>query len=366
MSAIGVIAAVMLTGCASAPSVPLPSDVQQLEHQFIMSKDDRASREGAHPTYVLLERDAARHFRTVAFSKRYIPMTRANQEQLFISQNFTNVVPAWNNYSADYREDPVTGKRRDVVFSSQDSDRRVKYTPDVSVFSYTAGQQAMPTMVGRSMVRYTYLNTKALKSAITEANVLAEARAWNAGTKSYPETAPQVTPLLLPQQVWEISNRGEGEKGRYYFVPKKLTTRFGEYVDVGSTVYFERIQGLATRIKTPLDSMKRFKVYRWAPPGRGENFGCVNAIMDVAAEQNLDQRFCASGYALREWWMPVIAESPTLGEIAVWAAEGQAYARNGKSSNMRTLQLDIGGPNAIQEFRILPQSEAAQVLATFK
>lgn len=366
ISAVGAIAIVMLTGCASAPSVPLPNDVQQLEHQFILEKDDRASREGAYPTYALLERDPAGHFRTVAFSKRFIPMTRANQEQFFISKNFTNVVPAWNGYSVEYHEDPVTGKRRDVVFSSQSSDRRVSYTPDDSVFSYLAGQQVMPTMVGRAMVRNTYLNIKALKNAIAESNVLTEARAWSAGTKTYRDSAPQVSPLLLPQQVWEISGRGEGENGRYYFVPSKLTTRFGEYVDVGSSVYFERVQGLATRIKTPLDSMKRFKVYRWAPPSRGENFGCVDAIMDVDSQQNLDQRFCGSGYALREWSMPVMAKSPTLGEITVWAAEGQAYRRNGSSSNMRTLRLDVGGTNAIQEFRVLPPSEAAQLLATFK
>lgn len=363
------VASAVLAGCASAPSVPLPPEVSALEHQFILEKDDRTLRQGANPTYALLERRSDNTYKVVAFSTSFIPFTRNRQEELFITQGFTNVVPAWDDFSVTYKEDPKTGKRTNYVFTSntaENSDRKQNYGPGNSSFSYLLGTQAMPTLAGWGQLHSYGLSTSEVRRAVAQAHVLEEAKAWKAGTKQYPNTGPTVEPLVLPPQVWLVETRAGGEKGRFYFVPTRLKTRFDDYVDANSTLYVARIPGLASEVPTPLADIKRFKVYRTSPPTSvTSNMGCAGMIMDIGNETNLDQRFCSYNHD-GQWSLPVQAKSPTLGNIKVWAAEGQAYDLKGKPTNQRSLTLSFYGTYGLAEYRVLTASEAARVKATFQ
>lgn len=362
-------AGAVLAGCASAPSTPLPPEVMALEHQFIFQKDDRALRQGAHPTYALLEHGPDNTYKVIAFSTSSIPFTRDRQEEVYITQGFTNVVPAWDDFSANYKEDPKTGKRTNYVFTSnsgENTDRKRNYGPGNSSFSYRVGSQAMPTLSGWGQLHSYAMSTSEVRKAVTQAHLLDEAKAWNAGTKPYPKTGPTIAPLVLPPQVWLVETRADGEKGRFYFVPTRLKTRFDDYVDANSTLYISRIPGLASEVPTPLGDIKRFKVYRTSPPDAATtNYGCAGVIMDIGTETNLDQRFCSGNYD-GLWALPVQAQSPTLGNVKVWSVEGQAYDVKGKPTNMRSLVLSFYGRDALAEYRVLPASEAARVKATFR
>lgn len=360
-------ASAALAGCASAPSTPLPPEVTSLEHQFILQKDDRALHQGVAPTYALLEHGADRKYKVVAFSTKFIPFTRNRQEEVYITQGFTNVVPAWDDFSVTYKEDPKTGKRTNYVFTSSTTDltdRKQNYGPGNSSFSYVMGAQTMPTLAGWGRM-YSYgLSTVEVRNAVAQANLLEEAKAWNAGTRQYPKTGPAIEPLVLPAQVWLVQTNAEGESGRFYFVPTKLKTRFDEYIDANSTLYVARIPGLASEVVTPLADIKRFKVYRTSPPSTPNDLGCAGVIMDIGNETNLDQRFC-SGNANGPWSLPLQAKSPTLGNVKAWAVEGQSYDLNGKPTNKRLLTLNFYGPYGLAEYRVLLAGDAARVKATF-
>ncbi|MDB5992714.1 MAG: hypothetical protein JWQ10_4117 [Herbaspirillum sp.] len=356
-----------LAGCASAPSVPLSPEVQHLEHQFILVNDDRSLREGANPTYALLEFGPG-GYKLLALSKSYIQMTRANQEELFISNGFTNVVPAWTGYSIKYKEDPITGKRTNYVFEGGNVDRKIAYSPASSNFVYSVGQQVMPTLAGYGIARYYGLSISEVGKSIAQTNLLDEARAWNSGAKRYPGVAPQIVPLTLSRQVWLLINSGDGETGRYYFVPTKLTTQYGEYVDASANVYFKHVEGIVTDVKTPIGDMKRFKVYGYSKRTAGDNFSCARAIMDIGAQTNLEQRFCGNSSDDGLWSLPLLyAQSPAIsGEIKVLTVEGQAYNQNGTKRPIQSLGMNVGQRYGIQEFHVLPPAEAERVLATFR
>lgn len=363
-----VVVSAILAGCASAPSTPLPAEVTALEHQFILQNDDPVLRQGANATYALLERSPDNTYKVLAFSTTFIPFTRDRQEELFITQGYTNVVPAWNGYSLTYKEEPKTGKRTNYVFTSsidETADRKQLYGPGNSSFSYRIATQAMPTLSGWGQVNSYGLRTLELRHAVAQSHLLEEAKAWNAGTKRYPRTGPTAEPLVLPPQVWLVETRAEGEKGRFYFVPTRPKTRFDEYVDANSTVYVLRIPGLASEVQTPFAEIKRFKVYRTSPPTPTTgNFGCAGVIMDIGNQVNLDQRFCSDNLD-GQWSAPVRAKSPTLGTIKVLWVEGQAYDLKGKPLNLRQLPMSFYGPRGLAEYRVLPDSEAARLRATF-
>jgi hypothetical protein len=244
-------------------------------------------------------------------------------------------------------------------------DRKLKYSPGDSRFAYQFGQHVMPTMAGYGIVRSYGLATSELRKAIVQSGLLAEARAWNAGSKTYGATAPAVTPLVLPGQVWELNNGG-GEVDRFYFVPVRLTTRHGEYVDVHSELYFDVLKGLVTHVKTPMADMRRFKVYAASGPKTGETFGCAYAIMDIAGEPNLKHRFCGSNDAAGTWGMALMANSPTRGAVKGGAVEGQSYRKDGSKGGLRSVVMEVGGRTPVTEYRVLPPDEAAQVRARLR
>lgn len=361
-------AAVFIAGCASAPQEPLAPGVETLEHQFILAKDDRKLREGASPTYALLELDAkTRKWRLLALSKMRIALTRSNQEEIFLTKGFKNAVPAWSNFDMSYKEES-TGERINMVFTGGVSDRKRSYGPASSRFAYAVSQQAMPTLSGIwSSVSYYKMDRKELRSAISQTNLLEEAAAWATGRKSYPDLAPAVAALQLPDMVWEITPSREGEKGRYYFVPSTATLEFDEVVDAGSVVFFYRLTGFAGEEMTPLTSLTRFRADTISPPVGNSERGCTWAWMDVAGKPNNDrQRFCGfNNHQGGNWALPLYAKSPTLGVMKIQEVRGKSYRLDGTQMTIKNLRFSVDS-NGIKQYRLLAADEAARVKAVFR
>lgn len=361
------LAAALLASCAITPAVPVDPELASMTHEFISDKDDRAAREGANPTYVALERDPQGKYRVIAVSNRFMPLKRRNQEELFFTRGFANVVPAWQDWRAEQvKEDPKTGRRTDYVFREGISDRKERYAPSsLSRFTTTVGRQAMPTLAGGYGVQvYLQMRLPEIQKAITESNALAAARAYAAGSRTYPATIADVEPLKL-DAVFLVTPRGRGEVARYYFVPTSARTLFDEPVDTGSTMHYAMTEGIASNKDVPFAEMKRFKPYRFsAPKGSSENFGCTRAIMDVGTAVNLDERFCGYNAGAERWSQPLFARSPSLGFVNVYSFTGSAYRLDG--SNVKGLSSLQFTTEAFDEFRLLSPAEATKARASFK
>jgi hypothetical protein len=348
----------VLSGCASS-GPPLPPEVQGLEHQFMSGNDDTKTRLGANPTYALLERAPGGTWSILAMSKYGIARTRSNQDLLLISRNYTNVVPAWSRCQLMFKEDPKTGERRLFTFYGCPTDWSKDYAPPTSRFAYEVSRASIPTLSGYGAETYYGLATDELRRAVAQTHLIEEARAFNEGRKSFPTTPSESAPLALPAQVWMLMPNGRGEVGRYYFVPSKLKTQSNEYVDAGSTLNVQWVEGLLTSRTTPFEDMKRFKVYRRVGPTTPTDLGCVAAIIDFAERRNLDERFCGHNPA---WGSPLWAVSPKLGEVKVVTVEGDAYGLRGDKLPNRAISFDV---LQFDEYRVLDVEEASRIKATF-
>lgn len=359
--------AALIASCAIMPAAPVDPELANMTHEFISDKDDSVAREGANPTYVALERDSNGTYRVIAVSNRFMPLKRRNQEELFFTRGFTNVVPAWQAWRAvKMKEDPKTGRRTDYVFTAGVADRKDRYQPStLSRFTATVGSQPMPTLSGIwSSEVYVQMRLPEIRKAITESNALAAARAYAAGNRNYPSTIADVEPLKM-DAVFLVTPRGLGEVHRHYFIPTVARTLFGEAVEVGSEMVYVMTEGFATRKDVPFAEMKRFKPYAFSrPKGGKDTFGCARAIMDIDTRVNLDERFCGYNATYEEWSQPLFARSPSLGFINVYNFSGTAYKLDGsKLVGISSLRFST---EAFDEFRLLSPAEAAKARASFK
>ena len=359
--------AAVLASCAVTPAAPVAPELATMTYEFISNKDDRATREGVNPTYVALERDPRGTYRVIAVSNRFMPLRRRNQEQLFFTRNFTNVVPGWQAWKAeDVKEDPKTGRRTDYVFREGVSDLKESYEPSsYSRFTTTVGRQAMPTLAGGyGSVAFLQMRLPEIHKAFTESNALAAARAYAVGTRNYPTAIGDVEELKL-DAVFLVTPRRGGEVSRYYFVATAARTLFDEPVDAGSELVYEMSEGFGGRKQVPFAELKRFKPYSFiAPKGGNDNHGCTNAFIDLGTRVNLDERFCGYNAPSTRWSQPLFARSPAFGFVNVYSMVGTAYQLDGrKRSNLSSLQFNT---EAFDEFRLLSPVEAAKARASFK
>lgn len=349
--------AALLAACANVPEVPLADGVAELNHDFILGNDDAELRTGANPMYVLLDyHHGQKQYRLLAISKRPISFTRRNQELLYVTQNFTNVVPAWTDYYAHYDKDASTGTRSNYRFTSK-LEGRGNYSPERSRFS------SRP-MRNNDWADYLTLSQNELRKAISQTNLLFEARRWSAGSKTFPDSGPVLQPMTMPAVMLAIVPHS-GEKDRFYFEPERAITSDGEFVEVGSSLYFERVEGIATTKRSSFDSLKRARISRVDAPDRrggfGGNHGCIWAFMDVEEQLNKEHRFCGNSYRSVAWNRPLWAETPVLGKVQVAELRGKRYTKDGKLTGAWQVSM---GFNEFEEYRLLSSAEAASVHAT--
>lgn len=345
---------ILVGGCTVLP--PLPASVKALENQFVLSKDD-SSKHGANPTYVLLERFPNDQWQIAAISKNPIKFTRGNQEQVLIDRNYTNVVPTWDKFDITYNEDPKTGRRTNYEFTGGSYDKRENYSPADSKFALIQNEEAMPTLSGIWSSRYVFrLNIRMLGNVVAQTNLIEEARAFNDGRKTFASTAQKVQPLQLPPQVWVVYPKGGGDVGRYYFVPTRLRTIHGEYIESGSSL---TITGLKSG--TNFEEIKRMKMHNSVSPKSKIDTGCISSIVDLITVRELDVFSCNSA---SRWKFPLSATSATLGFVPVLDIEGSAYDLKGSQrKNRASLQFSI---DSLAEFQVLPAGEAARVTAILR
>lgn len=332
---------------ATAKDVDIPSEVAALKHQFVFKTDDKVTRLGEYPTYVLIERNLDRSWKALRASKQNIDLTASNQEVLLVSNNYTNVVPAWEGFSADVSEDPATGERKYKAFYGGKEGQKVDgiYNQGNSFFAFQIGQQAMPTLAGRGIEKYYNLNEKLVKEAVASADVLGFARAFNAGD---PSTQAVVAPsiLELPSMVWMIEPHRGGEVARYYFVPKKITLKSGDVADAGSTLQVHWVKGLMSAKENPIEQLRRFRVTRTSAKVEPSGYNCVYAYLEIDGTDAKEQRFC--GYAYQDL-TPFYVKSPKFGLKEIKSFEGVKYKMDGTKVGSFTQSASVW--KDIREFR---------------
>lgn len=163
----------------------------------------------------------------------------------------------------------------------------------------------------------------------------------------------------MSKVLFDIIPRAGGENARFYFEPERAVTFDHEFVEAGSTLFFERTEGIATDQRSSFESLTRVRVTDVSGPKPGENSGAVWACMDV--EQQVNQRHRFSGYndTSRNWSNPLWAKSATLGVVQVSPLTGKRYSKDGKlESATSTMHMDF---STIQEYRIVPPAVAVKL-----
>jgi hypothetical protein len=356
-----IVFAIALSGCATQKAgLPVPENVSALSHQFILSNDDAKTRLGAYPTYVLLEQRSGPTWNIIAISKQKIAITRSNQELLLVSRNYTNIVPAWNDVTSQYREDPVTGERKSFNFTGGTTTKVTGYGPENSRFAFLSSRYNVPTLSGvYGAQSYFGLDISELNQATVATNLLQEAQYFNEGKSNYPSKAPEIKPLQMSRQVWRIESNGAGEKGRYYFVPSRILSKWDEYIEDGSILRLGYTLPGYESEKTPFEVLSRIKVY-----GKYEGVHqiCYQFLADFQSTVNYKGNTCP-GFVNGQF--PLRADSQTLmRNTPIKDVEGIAYGLSGrmKGESMK-LRLDL---SQISQIWILNDSEAQTVRATFK
>ncbi len=349
-----------LTGCGSAPTAPVSQEIAGLKHDVILSTDDEAVRAGANPTYALFEfRAATKSYRLLALSKKFIPLTRTNQEELYFTKDLTNVVASWGATNVFFDRNAATGERSNYIF------RPIPTRPAPGEVAYPLDRSrlAVHRVLTTGLSDFFVLDERELNRLLNDTGAIGEIRAWLAGTKQYPAVGPVVTPIRISELVLAITPAMGGENARFYFVPDSALSTRHEVIEDGAALEVHWVEGFMTNKSAPFTDLSFVRFESASSPRPGENFACEQAFMTIGAGVlNQRNRFCGYNAPGLQWNVPVYAKSPDMGVEQVLEFTGTRYDKNGKLFSKTTLNL---GFNGFYEYRAYTGTEAAKLLATF-
>jgi hypothetical protein len=366
---IGAVSAIAaLSGCATgggSRDANLPVEVRALEFQPLLVTDDAALRRGDKPVWALLERSPApsRTWKLLQLSGHSLSPERDNQEVVVLSTDLTNVYPEWQRATFEYRTDPVSGKRSDFRIGGTIHGRRddyamprserlpgIGYQPSNSAFGTTRVYSVLGSGVTSTWDKWWALNESALRNAVSDTGLLANARAFQAGDKTYAATPNAAAPLAFAGQVWLVTPN-DSERDRFYFVPDAFKTASGNVIEIGSSM---------TVFKSPWSEVTRVKAYATTylpgygtlPPRR-----CGELVVEVIGKKPSKETICGDADG-KEWRYAIAAVSPTLGAVQVASVSGHSFATKGVQPGPGLLQLDDANK---WDIHVLSSQEAAAV-----
>lgn len=334
---IALVATLQMSGCVTmgpAASV-FPPEVQALDHQPLLSGDDETVRLGPKPVYAKLENSPApqRAWRLVQLSHSPLSPQRDNEEVVRFDTALKNVFPTYEGGRYTYKNDPVSGLRSNFrvevdqapkAYPLVKSNRRGGYSIASSAFSQTDFDVVLGSGTVSRVARSWVLNSDALRTAIVQTDLLAKARAFQAGDRTHASAPAPLKPMSVGDQVWLVIP-SDNESSRYYFVPERFETESGNVIEAGSTL------GVFVERKTvPWEQVNRVKAYnkRSIPGSQGvPTRYCADMVFDVAGKPAIKDSICSYG---ADWRYAFLASSPSLGKVEVVKAIGQTYSHQGQ------------------------------------
>jgi hypothetical protein len=256
-----------LGGCASDGSGDrpnFPNEVQSLQHQPILSRDDRKLRLGDRPAYVLMDLSTQGTWSITQISDHPLTPSRDNQEVLLVDSWGKNIFPAFEGTQFNFDEDPITGNRTNFraahdwhknPYPLPKQDRKKGYTIGSSAFAATlfTARRVGGDYVGFN--RHYIVHHDTLRSSITETNLIQKVKEFWAGDRSLASPPPAIRPLGLINQIWLVTPTSN-ENLRFYLTPEEFLTETGNIIESGSFL------GVFAQKKLEnWDSFRRFHVY---------------------------------------------------------------------------------------------------------
>lgn len=364
-------ATLQMSGCVTMgpAAVAFPAEVQVLDHQPLLSGDDENVRLGPKPVYALLQVSPApqRAWSLVQLSNAPLSPQRDNQEVVRFDTALKNVFPTFVGDTYTYKSDPVTGVRSNFrvevdqapkAYALTKSNRRRGYSIASSAFSHTDFDVILGSGTVSRVARSWALNSDALRTAIVQTDLLAKARAFQAGDRTHGSAPAPLAPMSVGDQVWLVIP-SDNESSRYYFVPERFETESGNLIEAGSTL------GVFVDRKTvPWEQVNRVKAYnkRTIPGSQGVSTRyCADMVFDVAGKPAIKDAICSYG---PDWRYSFLARSPSLGTVEAVKVVGQRYSHQGqRARSLDTIALD----NSYRwDIKVLSAQEATAAKRLFK
>ena len=197
-----------------------------LTHTIMGSGDDVSERFGPHVTYALIEKVDG-EYQVIRFSPNAMPIQNERQELLFISNNYTNLAPAWTGQMR-FIEDPLTHARSDYEFvctgAQQSAYKKESYSACNTDFHALAAGQ--PTM-------------------------------WKIGTTARFTLAP--TSLDAVAAKLDLMAKAASDADRFLFKPEAFLSH-GDAVAADREIKIPYMTGLFSSPEMPLASVSRFVI----------------------------------------------------------------------------------------------------------
>jgi hypothetical protein len=353
MKLLSVIAAgLVLSGCASAQPTLSSADSLKLTFNLYGDKDDLKERAGSG-TFVLLEKGDDGRYAIVEFAKSRMPIGNERQEQLFVSNSYSNLAPAWNEFNMTYVENPKSGERRDYRFDCNQTDlqkyKKSVYSPCNSAFaSYVNGNAVGIAMSGVVHYEVRGLHTTLIAKVASEADVLAKTREFDAGAPSRPPAAKVAAAPSAPIAVgetWLVRPRNAGDTGRFLFRPESFQNK-GDVITAERALKISYMPGIFRTAITPYSELNGYKVQK-----RSADNSCTDVNFKFKAGQDVDGTWCGGreefifrAYNVEKW-------------IDVTEVVGFSKKLYGGNWERRTMIFTVGG---IDELSFLTTAQSAK------